>query len=448
MQCSIPHRDVSGRPFQAWLDPDRILKGDSAIGSCSARRRRDINSALMPILFLIVFIDLVGFGLVIPLLPYYAQRFTASPLQMTLLFAIYSLMSMMTAPLWGRLSDRIGRRPVLMASMAAAALAYLALAFATGLWMLFAARAFAGACAGNIAAAQAYIADVTPPEQRAKGMGMIGAAFGLGFIIGPVLGGIIAGNDLATADLQTPGLIASGLSFAAFLSVIVLLPESLSADRARDSRSRIAVAREAFARPVLARLLAVFFLVILAFSGMETTFAWWAIAQFGWGPRSIGFVFFYVGLLSALMQGVMIGPLTRRFGEERLMPGGLAAIALGLLVLPFARELPALFIALTALSLGMGATQPSLNSLISRRAGAGEQGEIMGVAQSVGSLSRVLGPLIAGSLFAAVGRGSPFLWGAALVGCALLVGWRVPRPEAAAATGVAPRPQPPLGPAQ
>jgi DHA1 family tetracycline resistance protein-like MFS transporter len=424
---------------------DRLCGQDGAaasIGSCSAQRRRDINSALMPILFLIVFIDLVGFGLVIPLLPFYAERFAASPLQMTLLFAIYSLMSMMTAPLWGRLSDRVGRRPVLMASMAAAALAYLGLAFATGLWMVFAARAFAGACAGNIAAAQAYIADVTRPEQRAKGMGMIGAAFGLGFIIGPVLGGVVAGNDLATADLETPGLIAAGLSFAAFLGVIALLPESLAAGRARSSRGRIAAARGALAQPVLARLLAVFFLVILAFSGMETTFAWWGIAQFGWGPRPIGFVFFYVGLLSALMQGILIGPLTRRFGEERLMLAGLAAIALGLLVLPFARELPPLVVALTALALGMGAMQPSLNSLISRRAGADEQGEIMGVAQSVGSLSRVLGPIIAGLLFAEIGRDSPFLWGAALVGCALMIGWRLAR---GIAPGVAPRPQPPLG---
>ena len=404
----------------------------------------------MPILFLIVFVDLVGFGLIIPLLPFYAERFAASPLQMTMLFATFSLMSMVTAPLWGRLSDRVGRRPVLMASMAAAALAYLWLAFADRLWMLFAARAFAGACAGNIAAAQAYIADVTSPEKRAKGMGMIGAAFGLGFIIGPVLGGVIAGNDLATADLATPGLIAAGLSFAACLGVILMLPESLSPGHARSTRSRMVTARDALTRPVLARLMAVFFLVILAFSGMETTFAWWAIAQFGWGPRSIGFVFFYVGVLSALMQGVLIGPLTRRFGEERLMLGGLVLIALGLLVLPFARDLPPLVVALSGLAIGMGALQPSINSLISRRAGADEQGEIMGVAQSVGSLSRVLGPLIAGSLFAEFGRGSPYLWGAVLVGGALLIGWRLPRGIApgAAPSPVAPSPQPPLGPAQ
>jgi len=227
----------------------------------------------MPILFLIVFIDLVGFGLVIPLLPFYAERFAASPLQMTTLFATYSLMSMVTAPWWGRLSDRVGRRPVLLVSMAAAALAYAWLAFASRLWMLFAARAFAGACAGNIAAAQAYIADVTPPERRAKGMGMIGAAFGLGFIIGPVLGGVLAGDELATADLVTPGLIAAALSLIACLGVIVMLPESLSAVAAARRHSRFVVLREALARPVLAQLLAVFFLSTLAFSGMETTLA-------------------------------------------------------------------------------------------------------------------------------------------------------------------------------
>lgn len=175
---------------------------------------------------------------------------------------------------------------------------------------------------------------------------------------------------------------------------------------------------------------------------METTFAWWAIAQFGWGPRPIGFVFFYVGLLSALMQGGLIGPLTRRFGEDRLMLAGLALIAVGLLLMPFARALPPLIVALSALALGMGAMQPSIQSLISRRAGDDQQGEVMGVAQSVGSLSRVLGPLIAGSLFTEFGRNSPFLWGAALVTAALLLGWRLPRNVATAA------PQPPLGPAQ
>jgi MFS transporter, DHA1 family, tetracycline resistance protein len=382
----------------------------------------------MPILFLIVFVDLVGFGLVIPLLPFYAVRFNASPQQVTLLVAVFSLMQMLASPVWGRLSDRIGRRPVLMVSLAASALSYLWLGFADALWMLFAARAFAGACAGNIAAAQAFIADVTPPEKRARGMGMIGAAFGLGFIIGPAVGGIVAGNDFATADLRSPGLIAAALSFVAFLGVIFVLKESRTPAAVQTPRrGRIGLLVEALNRPVLSRLLVIFFLVILAFAGMESTFALWAMRQFGWGPEQVGYVFTFVGVLSAVMQGGLIGSLTRRFGEERLMTAGLVLIGLGLLLLPFARALPALLLATAALALGMGAMQPSLNSLISRRAGADEQGGILGVAQSVGSLARVLGPMIAGSLFAGLGRSSPFLWGTLLVFLSLCVAWRLPR---------------------
>ena len=382
----------------------------------------------MPTLFLIVFVDLVGFGLVIPLLPFYAERFQASPQQVTILVAIFSLMQMLASPLWGRLSDRIGRRPVLMVSLAASALSYLWLGFADALWMLFAARAFAGACAGNIAAAQAYIADVTPPEKRARGMGMIGAAFGLGFIIGPAVGGIVAGNDVATADLRSPGLIAAGLSLAALLGVVCLLKESRTSGAAdTPRRGRIAMLVDALGRPVLSRLLVIFFLVILAFAGMESTFALWAMRQFGWGPEQVGYVFTFVGILSAVMQGGLIGPLTRRFGEERLMTAGLVLIGLGLVLLPFARAVPALAVAMSALGLGMGAMQPSLNSLISRRAGKDEQGGVLGVAQSVGSLSRVLGPIIAGSLFAGLGRSSPFLWGALLVSLSLVFAWRLPR---------------------
>src|SRR5271170_983371 len=205
----------------------------------------------MPTLFLIVFVDLVGFGLVIPLLPFYAVRFGASPQQVTLLLATYSLFQLFAAPLWGALSDRIGRRPVLMTSMAASALAYLWFGSASALWMLFAARALAGACAGNIAAAQAYIADVTTPENRAKGMGMIGAAFGIGFIIGPALGGMLAGSNVETANLRAPGIVACVLSVVALLGVILLLKESLPQGAAeRPRRGRIGALRDALGRRV------------------------------------------------------------------------------------------------------------------------------------------------------------------------------------------------------
>ena len=392
----------------------------------------------MPILFLIVLVDLIGFGLVIPLLPFYAERFAASPQEVTALMAVFSLMSMLTAPIWGRLSDRVGRRPVLMISMAAASVAYLWMGFADALWMLFAARGLAGACAGNIAAANAYIADVTTPENRAKGMGMIGAAFGLGFIVGPALGGVVAGSNVANADLRTPGLIACALSLVALLGVIFLLKESLPADAAaRPRRGRMSALRDALGRKVLARLLVIFFLTILAFAGMESTFALWAMAQFGWGPAQTGYLFTFVGLLSAVMQGGLIGRLTARFGEEKLLVAGLASIAAGLLILPLARGLPVLLVATAGLALGMGAMQPSLNSLISRRAGVAEQGEVMGVAQSVGSLSRVLGPLLAGALFAGLGRGFPFFCGMVLVAVAALISLRLPPAEPVAVAGVA-----------
>jgi MFS transporter, DHA1 family, tetracycline resistance protein len=384
----------------------------------------------MPTLFLIVFVDLVGFGLVIPLLPFYALRFTTSPREVTLLLAVYSLMQLFTAPLWGRLSDRVGRRPVLAISMAASVLAYFWIGSATALWMLFAARGLAGACAGNIAAAQAYIADITRPEERAKGMGLIGAAFGLGFIIGPALGGLLAGNDPATADVETPAWVAAGLSFLALAGVVLFLPESLPAERRvrpDARRHRFVAILDVLHRPVLSRLILIFFLVILAFAGMESTFALWAIEQFGWGPRQVGYVFAYVGMLSAILQGGLIGRLTRLFGEERLLLCGLALIAVGLLVMPAARNPVVLAVAVSPLAIGMGLVQPSLNSLISRRAGPEEQGEVLGVSQSVGSLSRVLGPAAAGLFFGGFGRNAAFFWGAALVTAALWVAIRMIR---------------------
>jgi MFS transporter, DHA1 family, tetracycline resistance protein len=384
----------------------------------------------MPTLFLIVLVDLIGFGLVIPLLPFYALRFAASPQQVTVLLAVYSLMQLFTAPVWGRLSDRVGRRPVLIVSMAASVLAYLWIGAATALWMLFAARALAGACAGNIAAAQAYIADVTKPEDRARGMGLIGAAFGLGFIIGPALGGVLAGNNPLTADVETPAWVAAALSLLALCGVLFLLPESLPPKRrgsGGSTRSRIAAIANVFGRPALSRLILIFFIVILAFAAMESTFALWAIGQFGWGPRQVGYVFSYVGILSAVLQGGLIGRLTNLFGEERLLLCGLALIGVGLLAMPFVRDLAALGAAVSALALGMGLTQPSISSLISRRAGREEQGEVLGVSQSAGSLSRVLGPAAAGFLFGEFGRNAAFFWGAALITAALLAALKLVR---------------------
>jgi DHA1 family tetracycline resistance protein-like MFS transporter len=384
----------------------------------------------MGILFLIVFIDLVGFGIVIPLLPYYGLRFSASPVEVTTMMACYSLAQFISSPLLGRLSDRVGRRPVLLVSLLFSIVSYIWLGLAGALWMLFAARLLAGAGAGNIAAAQAYIADVTSPEDRAKGMGMIGAAFGLGFTIGPAIGGVIAGANPGAADLARPAFVAAGLSAAAFLVTLIRLKESLPHEARNAPRrpGRLALAKTALRRPVLGLLILLLFVAVSAFAGMETTFALWANAGFGWGPLQVGLIFFYVGLLLAALQGGMIGRLARRFGEARLVIAGSAVIAAGLLGLALASTLWAVLVATGLLAIGMGLLNPSLTSLVSREARADERGGIMGVSQSASSLARILGPAVAGAVFTGWGRNAPYYLGALIMAGVVVMALRLPRP--------------------
>jgi DHA1 family tetracycline resistance protein-like MFS transporter len=382
----------------------------------------------MAILFFIVFIDLLGFGIIIPQLPFYGVHFGASPAAVTLLMACYSFAQFFMSPVLGRLSDRIGRRPVLLVSMICSCLAYLWLGFASALWMLFAARLFAGAGAGNIAAAQAYITDVTSSEARAKGMGMIGAAFGLGFTIGPWLGGVVAGPNPTPEDLQRPAFLAAGLSALAFVLVIALLRESLPEIGVPVPRvSRWQLARSSMGRPMLRLLILLFFAITAAFAGMETTFALWTKEAFGWGPAQVGWVFFFVGCVLIVVQGLLIGPLSRRLGEARLVLIGSAAIALGLGVITVAASVPMLLVASACLAVGMGLLNPSINSLISRQAGAEERGGIMGVAQSGASLARVLGPAVAGPLFELIGRNAPYYAGVLVMLAVLAFALRLPR---------------------
>jgi DHA1 family tetracycline resistance protein-like MFS transporter len=385
----------------------------------------------MPILFLIVFIDLVGFGVVIPLLPYYALRYDASPFAVTMLMACYSLAQFVMAPVLGRISDKVGRRPVLLVSLACSIASYVWLGLADTLWMLYAARLVAGAGAGNIAAAQAYIADVTPPEKRAKGMGMIGAAFGLGFTVGPAIGGVIAGADPTAADLARPAFLAAALSALALAVTAVRLKESLAPGAVLGARpTRVALAKGALARPVLANLILLLFVTVSAFAGMETTFALWANSRFGWGPEQVGWVFFYVGILLAALQGGLIGRLAQRFGEARLVIAGSATIGLGLLGLAFAASLWEVLLVTGLLAVGMGLLNPSVTSLISREAGAEERGGVMGVSQSASSLARILGPAVAGAVFSLWGRSAPFLLGALLMMAVVAMAVRLPRAEA------------------
>ncbi|MGY9003521.1 MAG: MFS transporter, partial [Rhodospirillales bacterium] len=338
-------------------------------------------------LFLIVFIDLLGFGIIIPLLPFYAEHFHADPFTVGLLMATYSLAQLIAAPLWGSMSDRIGRRPVLLITLGGAAASYIWLGFVDSLFALFAARAVGGAMAGNISAAFAYMADITTKEDRAKGMGLIGAAFGLGFIAGPAIGGLLAGADPATANYSLPAFAAAGLSLVSLLLAILILKESLSEEirariAARPPEKRFRRLIETLKIPKLGFLVALSFVATFVFAGMEATFAMWSERTYQWGPQQTGFLFAGVGIVSAVIQGGLIGRLARRFGEEKLIIQGAVALAIGMILIPFSENLWILALAMAILAYGFSTLSPSLNSLISLQVDEESQGTVMGVTRS------------------------------------------------------------------
>ncbi len=368
----------------------------------------------MAILFLIVFIDLLGFGLVIPLLPFYGLHFGAGTTEVIWLLGVFSLAQLVSSPLLGRLSDRFGRKPILLLGLACSVIAYVWMGMAGALWMLFAARFFAGAGAGTIGAVFAYVTDSTTPEKRARGMGFIGAAFGLGFTLGPALSLVIS-NQPSTSELAIPLFIAAGLSAVAFLLALVLLKESLppEARHAPAKPSRIEFARRiATGRPTLMRLIVIGFIMTAGFASLESTFTLWARETLAWGPHDVALMFIFVGLVLSGIQGGLIGRLTKLFGEKRLLAASAVLLFVGLLGIPFVRNLPPLVFINIALASGMALFGPSSNSLISREAAIDERGGILGVSQSAQSLARVVGPLIAGPLYGALGRNAPY-WAAA-----------------------------------
>jgi DHA1 family tetracycline resistance protein-like MFS transporter len=385
----------------------------------------------MAILFLIVFIDLVGFGIVIPLLPYYALHFHATPLEVTTMMACYSFAQFFASPFWGRLSDRVGRKPVLLVSLTCSALSYIWMGFAGSLWVLFAARLLAGAGAGNISAAQAYITDSTTEDKRAKGMGMIGAAFGLGFTVGPAIGGMLAGANPTAASLAYPAFAAALLSAIALVLAAVLLKESLAPEhRSTAARpGRLAMAKAAFARPGLRHLIILFFLTTTAFAGLEATFALWANSVFGWGPLQVGYIFFFIGVVLVVVQGGLIGRLTKRFGEARLVVAGATLLTIGLIALPFSGGIAAVLIVMALLALGLGMLNPAVTSLVSREAGTTERGGILGVNQSGQSLARILGPLIAGLVYSVAGSAAPYYIGAMIMAGVVAMAAKLPHRE-------------------
>jgi MFS transporter, DHA1 family, tetracycline resistance protein len=379
-------------------------------------------------IFVTVLLDLIGFGMILPLLPFYAQEFQATPFQIGVLFASYSLAQLVFAPLLGRASDRLGRRPVLLASIAGGSGAYLLFAFAPGFGWLLVARTLSGVAAANFATAQAYMADVSTPETRSQAMGLIGAAFGLGFILGPALGGL-----LAQAGHQMVPLAAAALSALNLLIASVWLRESLSPELRERLRERpwldlagvVRVGRD----KSLGGLMALFFLVMFAFSMMEATLALFCQARLGFGAAETSWLFVYVGVVLVVVQGGLLGRLVRRFGERQLILGGIVLMALGLGLLPFTPgSVPpdlltaiVLLASLSLLAVGSGMHNPSTLGLLSRLTDQESQGGTIGLSRSFGSLARTLGPMTGTYIFGAAGISWPFWTASGLLLVALLL---------------------------
>ncbi len=377
------------------------------------------------VLFLTVFIDMVGFGIIIPILPLYAERFHADPVAIGWLTGIYSGMQIIFTPLLGRLSDKFGRRPVLMLSLAGTAVGFVVMGMARSLLLLFVARIIAGITGGNIAIPQAYIADVTTPETRSRWMGMIGAAFGLGFTFGPMIGGI-----MSRISYSAPFFFAAALSLTNVILLYFILPESLpKEDRAKPHAraSSIEVFRHGSGW-MFGIVVATYFFLVIGFTVMTTLFALFTEKRLGYDAQTNGYLFGFIGICTVIVQGGLIGKLVVWFGETVLARTGLFLTMLSLGLFPFCSSLPLLLVACVGFSLGSGLASPPLNGLASQMIDRTWQGRALGVVQSAGSIARLLGPLIGGTLLMLDVRKpiqrygeTPFLVAAALCGVGTLL---------------------------
>ena len=373
----------------------------------------------LPVVYFTVFLDLVGFGIILPLLPFYAEAFGATGIWVGAILTAYSAAQLAGASLLGRLSDRVGRRPVLLMSLAGSAASLLLCGLARSLWLLLAARALAGLFGGSIAAAQAYIADVTTPGERARYMGLLGASIGLGFVFGPALGSALARFGFGAAAFAAAALAAANLLFALFR-----LPETRPAEVRQHGHSRVDWSNflDALHHPAIGRLLAATFLSTLAFVAMEATFALLGEVRFGLDAGRLGFVFAYVGVVMVIVQGGLVGRLAPRFGERALATAGALVMGASLAALPLVPSLGAAYVVLAGLAVGQGLTTPMLATLLSRATDADEQGGTLGLGQSLAAAARAVGPIGAGWLYDRAVAAPYAASAAAMVLAALLVG--------------------------
>jgi MFS transporter, DHA1 family, tetracycline resistance protein len=376
-------------------------------------------------LCLIVFISLVGFGIVLPAFPFFGTMVGASPAQTTLAMGAYSLGQFIGAPVWGKLSDRYGRKPILISSLIGAIISYIIMGLSRDIVTLSIARLLGGLMAGNIAAAFAYVGDVTDPASRPKAMGMIGAAFGLGFIFGPAIGGLLAGNHPDQSDFAIIGYASAAFAALAAVAAALFLPESLAPERrnaAVEQGSRPNARAVLAAKPVIYALMALVLLVIGSGALMETSFAFFTHDVLGWGPQQVGLSFGAVGLISVALQAGGASPLSKRFGSGKLVIGGMFLYALGLIGLTQAESGPAVFAAMAVLSVGLGLFNPAYQTLASAQGDDSDRGLVMGLTQGASSLGRVVGPSASGLIYQSMGPTAPFATGAGVMILAIAVG--------------------------
>jgi MFS family permease len=385
------------------------------------------------VIFFTVFIDLVGFGIIIPLSPYLAREFHATPFQIGALLSIYSITQFLFSPFWGSLSDRIGRRPVILVGLLGGSAAYLLFAFSQTLWLLFVARGLAGVFGGNISTAHAYIADVTTAEERSKGMGMIGAAFGLGFIFGPLIGGGlgIVGQYLGTTPplgSSFPALGAALICLMNFVFAYLVLRESLPMDIRGKVQAEKRVRRKRWreiwtqlSRPVAGPLMIVFFLSGFAMSQMEAMLIPYLAEVFKWDLAKSSLGFAYIGVLMVITQGYLVRKWMPKFGEMRTLLFGLGCFSLSLALIPPSYSVAFLGLTMTLLALGNGLMRPPNLGMVSLVTPADQQGIAMGVTNSLSSLARIIGPIMGGLLYEGVGRGAPFYFAGVIAFIAFVV---------------------------
>lgn len=384
------------------------------------------------VLLSVIFLNIAGFGLVIPLLPFFGKSLDAPAWQIAILFSAFSFGQFLGEPFWGRMSDRTGRRPVLMITIAGGALAYVALAFAPNIWLAFLARFVGGFLSGNISTLQGSLADITKPEERAAKMGLMGSAFSLGFMIGPAIGGLLARPELGRFGFQIPLFAAAAFGLMSALSVMMFVRESRPERKTGPRLGQVEVLKLALAHPIIMRVMFISFITVAGFAGIEATYGLWTEYRFGWGPRQIGFAFMAIGVLGAYCQGVVTGSLVRRHGEARVLTAGLAAMWIGMI---FQFASPTWHVAMVGFAFvcfGQSICFPCLTALISQATPPDRQGETLGLNMSNMALARIGGPIFAGQMFSLVNPGAAFVVTAILIipatYMALQIRKRMPRP--------------------